>query len=769
MQVRKRTGELENVSMDKILQRIKKQSYGLNKKFVEPVDVAKKVIDGLMNGVTTRELDNLAAETAAMLTAVHPDYSVLAARLAITNLQRETDNSFSNTVKKIKEGSKRLSDEFCEVVEKNAELIDSKINYDRDSVFDYFGFKTLERAYLIKVDGKIVERPQYMWMRVSIGIWGENLEEAFNTYDLMSQGYFTHATPTLFNAGLDRAQMSSCFLLANKGDSLEGIMDTCKDVAMISSFAGGIGLHIHDVRADGSYIHRSGGTSSGLLPLLKTYNELARWWNQSGKRKGSFAMYLEPWHRDIEVFLDVRKNHGKEELRARDLFNALWIPDLFMERVEINDKWTLFCPNEVLKATGKKLQDVYDEEFKELYLLCESLGIGKEIKARDLWDHIIEVQTETGTPYICYKDHVNKRSNQKNIGVVKSSNLCAEIVEVSTPEEQAVCNLASIGLPKFIIDGRFNFILLIGIVEQLVKNLNQVIDINYYPTKETKTSNFNHRPIGIGVQGLADTFAILGYAFDSPEAKQLNKEIFETIYYSAIQASCLLSKKHGTYYSSFRGSPLSQGIFQFDMWNVTPSMYDWDGLRKEVVRYGVSNSLMIALMPTASSSQILGNNECFEPFNSNLSTRSTLAGTFPIINRHLVRDLEKEGLWDADMKNKLIVENGSVQNTPIPTYLKERYKTAYEISQKVIIDMCADRGAYVCQSQSMNIFMANVSVAKLSSMHFYGWKAGLKTGMYYLRTKAAADAIKFTVDKEKATEEISCSLDNPEGCEICGS
>jgi len=773
MQVKKRDGRLEPVSMDKVLKRIEYQMTGLNRKFIEPILVAQKVVQGLYDGVTTVELDNLAAEVSAGLTGTYPDYSTLASRIAISNLYKQTPPTFSEAMVFIGDNSKRLDQEFCEIVKSNAEIIDFVIDNSRDSIFDYFGFKTLERSYLIKVGEKIIERPQYMWMRVSIGIWGDNLEEAFKTYHLMSQGYFTHATPTLFNAGTPKPQMSSCFLIANKGDSLEGIMETCTDVAKISAAAGGIGLHIHDVRASGSYIHKSGGTSKGLMPLMKTYNELAKWWDQGGnKRKGSFALYLEPWHKDIFDFLDIRKNHGKEEMRARDLFNALWIPDLFMKRVEENGKWTLFCPNEVLGATGKRLQDVYGEEFNQLYTKCEAIGIGKEIQARDLWDHITTIQTETGTPYMAYKDAANLKSNQKNIGTIKSSNLCIEIMEVSTPEEQAVCNLASIALPKCIIDGVFDFKRLLHITTQITRNLNQVIDKNYYPTKETRTSNMNHRPIGIGVQGLADTFALLGYAFDSQEAKELNKQIFETIYYAAVKESNQISRNLGTYYSSFLNSPAHQGILQFDMWGVEAKMYDWNSLKKDIANYGLSNSLLLALMPTASTGQILGNNECFEPFNSNLSSRRTLAGEFIIVNKHLVKDLESINLWSPSMKNKLVLEKGSVQNIPeVPVELKERYKTVYELSQKVIIDMSADRGAFICQSQSMNLFMADITPSKLSSAHFYAWKKGLKTGMYYLRTKAAADAIQFTAEKVVVTDEekLACSLDDPDNCAVCGS
>lgn len=771
MRVKKRSGVLEEVSMDKILKRIQQQMYGLNNNFIEPMDVAKKVVDGLVDGISTKELDNLAAEISATLTANHPDYSILACRIAISNLYKLTHDNFSEAIDFIYKNSERLDKEVYKIIMNNRDLIDSKIKNERDSIFDYFGFKTLEKSYLIKIDNSIIERPQYLWMRVSIGIWKDNLEEAFKTYDLMSQGFFTHATPTLFNSGTIRPQLSSCFLIANKGDNIEGICDTFSDVAKISASAGGVGIHIHDLRAEGSAIKGSGGVSHGIRPYIKSMNEWSKYWDQGGgKRKGSFVFYLEPWHKDIDFFLDMRKNHGKEELRARELFNALWIPDLFMERVESNGKWTLFCPNEVLLATGKRLQDVYGEEFNKLYIRCENIGIGKEIQARDLWQHIIEAQSESGTPYLAYKDNVNRKSNQKNIGIIKSSNLCIEIMEVSTPEEQAVCNLASIALPKYIENGVFNFSLLIDIVKQITLNLNQVIDVNYYPTKETEISNLKHRPIGIGVQGLADAFAIMGYAFDSDEAKQLNKNIFETIYFSAISTSMELAKVSGAY-SSFEGSPSSEGILQFDMWGIIPQMYDWSTLKENVINYGLRNSLLLAMMPTASTGQILGNNECFEPFNSNLSSRRTLAGEFVIINKHLVKDLDQIKLWNKEIKNKIIIEKGSIQNVPeIPTHLKERYKTAYEISQKIIIDMAADRGAYICQSQSMNLFVANPNPAKLSSMHFYGWKAGLKTGMYYLRSKAAVDAIQFTAEKnEEIKDNISCSLDSPEACEVCGS
>lgn len=770
MKVTKRTGELEDVSFDKILKRIEQQCYDLNKNFVDPVEVATKVIQGLSNGIKTSDLDILASETAAMMTANHPDFAKLAARISLSNLYKESPNTFSEAMNFIATNSERLDKKLVELVKANKDLIDSYVDHSRDEMFDYFGFKTLEKSYLIQIDNKIIERPQYLYMRVALGIWWDNLEEAFKTYDLLSKGYFTHATPTLFNAGTPKPQMSSCFLIANKGDSVEGICDTFKEVAKISSMAGGIGIHLHDLRANGSHIKGSGGTARGILPYLKSMNEWSKYFDQGGgKRKGSFAIYLEPWHKDIEILLDIRKNHGKEELRARELFTALWIPDLFMKRVENERKWTLFCPNEVLIATGKSLQDFYGDEFEELYIQCESLGIGKEINARDLWSHILESQMETGNPYMAYKDSVNHKSNQKNLGTIKSSNLCIEIMEYSDKKETAVCNLASIALPKFVISNKFDFNQLHSVTRQIVKNLNEVIDVNYYPTKETEFSNFKNRPIGIGTQGIADVFALMGFAFDSGEARELNKSIFETIYHAAIVESISQSCKNGQYYS-FQDSPTSKGLFQFDLANINvdSERYDWEELRTIMIEKGLRNSLLIAQMPTASTGQILGNNEACEPFNSNLSTRSTLAGTFPVINKHLVRDLEVINLWNKDIKNKLIVENGSVQNIPeIPVELKERYKTAYEISQKVIIDMAADRGAFICQSQSMNIFMANPNVAKLSSMHFYGWKKGLKTGMYYLRTKAAVDAIKFTVDQVK--DQIICSIDNKDDCEACGS
>jgi ribonucleoside-diphosphate reductase alpha chain len=744
MRIKKKAGYLVNVDFNKIQERVKKQSKGLK---VDYDEVSMKVMQGLYDGVTTNELDQLASQTAAMMTINHPDYSFLASRIAITALYKEVPDTFSEAIEKINKTTSLLSKELVELVRKNKTVINREINSSRDLIHDYFGFKTLERAYLLRDKKGVIETPQYMWMRMALGICKGDLGLAFEIYNLVSDGWYTHATPTIFNSGTRKPQLSSCFLLANKGDSLEGLFDTIKDVASISKWAGGIGLHIHDVRANGAYINGTGGQSDGLMPMLKTYNEVARWINQGGKRKGSFAMYLEPWHSDIEVFIDIRKNHGKEEMRARDLFTALWMPDLFMERLIDNQDWTLFSPDE---APG--LSDVYGDEFKKLYEKYESEGKGRNtIKAQDLWEKICIAQIETGTPYIGYKDAVNKKSNQKNLGTIKSSNLCIEINEFSSKDEQAVCNLASIALPKYIINGEFYHNRLFDVIKIIVKGLNNVIDVNYYPTKETKVSNMKHRPVGIGVQGLADVFAMMKIAFDSDEAKQLNKDIFETIYYSALSESCNIARENGKY-ESFEGSPLSKGEFQFDLWGVKPSdRWDWEELRKDIKEYGVINSLLIALMPTASTSQILGNNECFEPFNSNIYTRRTLAGEFPIINKHLIKDLEELDMWDSQMKNRLIEGKGSIQHIgEIPKEIRERYKTVYEISQKTIIDMAADRSPFVCQSQSMNLFLDKPTIGKISSMPGYAWKKGLKTGQYYLRSKPAVDAIQFTVDKEAA-------------------
>ena len=785
MYVVKRDGRRESVKFDKITARIKKLCYGLNP-LVTPEKVAMKVIEGLYDGVTTSELDNLAAEVAATNTITHPDYALLASRIAVSNLHKNTKKSFSETVKdlyeyidpKTNEKAPLISDEVYSVIKKNADVLDSTIIYDRDFRYDFFGFKTLERSYLLKLNGEVAERPQQMLMRVAIGIHTDDIDSAIETYNYMSEGWFTHATPTLFNSGTPKPQMSSCFLLTTKEDSISGIYDTLKQCAQISQSAGGIGLSIHDIRATGSYIKGTNGTSNGIVPMLRVFNDTARYVDQGGgKRKGSFAIYVEPWHADIFDFLDLKKNHGKEEQRARDLFYALWIPDLFMKRVEENGDWTLMCPHE---CPG--LSDTYGKKFEKLYKKYESEGKGrKTMKAQELWFKILESQIETGTPYMLYKDAANEKSNQKNLGTIKSSNLCTEIIEYTAPDEVAVCNLASIALPKFVIDGKFDHEKLFNVTYRVTRNLDKVIDANYYPVPEARNSNMRHRPIGIGVQGLADAFILMRHAFDSPEAKQLNKEIFETIYYAAVTASKDLAIENGPY-ETWKGSPISNGVFQFDMWKVKPTdRWEWDLLREEVKKHGVRNSLLLAPMPTASTAQILGNNECFEPYTSNIYTRRVLSGEFIIVNKHLLRDLVKLGIWNDRLKNKLMASNGSIQNIDeIPENIKELYKTAWEISQKEILDMAADRGAYIDQSQSLNIFMENANFAKLTSMHFYGWKAGLKTGMYYLRTKSATDAIKFTLDKPAISEpvakteeermaEISCSLDDPDNCVSCGS
>ncbi|GAA4468015.1 ribonucleoside-diphosphate reductase subunit alpha [Nemorincola caseinilytica] len=757
MYVIKRNGKKESVKFDKITARIEKLSYSLNKA-VNVIDVAKKVIEGIYDGVTTTELDNLAAETAASLTIKHPDYALLASRIAISNLHKNTTKSFSETMRQLynytddTNGRRMplLADDVAQIIEDNAELLDSSIIYDRDFGFDYFGFKTIEKSYLLRLNGKVVERPQHMYMRVAIGIHKEDIQAAIETYNLMSERWFTHATPTLFNAGTPKPQMSSCFLLTMKDDSIDGIYDTLKQTAKISQSAGGIGLAIHNVRATGSYIGGTNGTSNGLIPMLRVFNDTARYVDQGGgKRKGAFAIYLEPWHADVFDFLDIRKNHGKEELRARDLFNALWIPDLFMKRVEENGDWSLFCPNE---APG--LSECFGAEFEALYAQYEAEGRQrKTIKAQELWFAIVEAQIETGTPYLLYKDAANGKSNQQNLGTIKSSNLCTEIIEYTSPDEVAVCNLASIALPRFVQDGKFNFDKLYEVTYHITCNLNKIIDGNYYPVEEARNSNMRHRPVGLGVQGLADVFILMRLPFESDMAKLLNKNIFETIYFAAMTASKDLAKKDGAY-ETFAGSPLSKGIFQFDMWNVQPSdRYDWDALRAEVMKHGARNSLLVAPMPTASTSQILGNNECFEPYTSNIYTRRVLSGEFIIVNKHLLKDLAELGLWNNTMKNKIIAANGSVQHiTEIPAHIKELYKTVWEIKQRNLIDMAADRGAYICQSQSLNLFVDTPTMAKLTSMHFYAWKKGLKTGMYYLRTQAATQAVQFTVEKQASND-----------------
>ncbi len=753
MYVIKRNGRQESVKFDKITARIEKLSYSLSP-FINVIDVAKKVIEGIYAGVPTTELDNLAAETAASLTTKHPDYAILASRIAVSNLHKNTTKSFSETMRKLYTYTDQtngkvlpmIADDVMAIIDANAEILDSSIIYDRDFGFDYFGFKTLEKSYLLKINGVVAERPQHMYMRVAIGIHKEDIESAIKTYNLMSERWFTHATPTLFNAGTPKPQMSSCFLLSMKDDSIDGIYDTLKQTAKISQSAGGIGLSVHNVRATGSYIGGTNGTSNGLVPMLRVFNDTARYVDQGGgKRKGAFAIYLEPWHADVFDFLDLRKNHGKEEARARDLFYALWIPDLFMKRVEENGDWSLFCPNE-----APDLFEVHSDEFVALYERYEKEGRArKTIKAQELWFAIVESQIETGTPYLLYKDAANSKSNQQNLGTIKSSNLCTEIMEYTSADEVAVCNLASIALPRFVTDGKFDFDKLYEVTYQAAINLNKIIDNNYYPVIEAERSNMRHRPIGLGVQGLADAFILLRLPFESELAKTLNKNIFETIYFAAMTASKDLAKRDG-HYETFPGSPLSKGIFQFDMWNVQPSdRYDWSSLRAEVMQHGTRNSLLVAPMPTASTSQILGNNECFEPYTSNIYTRRVLSGEFVIVNKHLLKDLVNLGLWTNDMKNKIIAANGSVQNIEeIPADIKELYKTVWEIKQRSLIDMSADRGAYICQSQSLNLFVDAPTTAKLTSMHFYAWKKGLKTGMYYLRTQAAAQAVQFTVEKQ---------------------
>ena len=777
MFVIKRNGKKEAVHFDKITARIHKLIYGLSISEKDVIEIAKKVIQGIYDNVTTTELDNLAAETTAAQTTIHPDFSVLAARIAVSNLHKNTLKSFSKTAKLLYEyadpvtqtHAPLISEEIYKIIRKNADELDSSLIYDRDYNFDYFGFKTLERSYLIRTNGKVTERPQHLFMRVALGIHKEDIQAAIETYNLMSEKWFIHATPTLFNAGTPKPQMSSCFLLSMTEDSIAGIFDTLKRCALISQSAGGIGVSIHNIRSTGSYIKGTGGISNGIIPMLRVFNDTARYVDQGGgKRKGAIAVYIEPWHSDIFDFIDIRKNHGKEEIRARDLFPALWIPDLFMQRVEADQMWSLFDPNE---AQG--LYDVYGEKFNELYTTYENEGkFRKQIKARELWTAILEAQIETGTPYMCYKDAVNEKSNQKNIGTIRSSNLCTEIMEYTNADEVAVCNLASLALPRYVSNEGFDFQKLYEVTKIVTRNLNKIIDGNYYPIPETKTSNDRHRPIGLGVQGLADVFLLLRLPFESEEARKLNKDIFETIYFASMEASMELAKEQGAY-SSFAGSPLSEGKFQFDLWQVAPSdRWDWEKLRNEVMTHGVRNSLLLAPVPTASTSQILGNNECFEPYTSNIYNRRVLSGEFVVVNKFLLKDLIELGLWNPTMKNKLIAENGSVQNIPeIPTELKELYKTVWEIKQKTIIDMAAERGAFICQSQSLNLFMAEPNFAKLTSMHFHAWKSGLKTGMYYLRTKAAVDAIKFTVDTQMLSgqSQAACSLDNPEECLACGS
>lgn len=766
MFVVKRDGRKEQIMFDKITARVRKLCYGLNE-LVDPLKVAMRVIEGLYDGVTTSELDNLAAEVSATMTTAHPDYARLAARISVSNLHKNTKKTFSDVMEDLHKyvnprtgkDAPLLADDVYEVIMANKDRLDSTIIYNRDFGYDYFGFKTLERSYLLKLNGKIAERPQHMLMRVSIGIHLNDLDAAIETYELMSKKYFTHATPTLFNAGTPKPQMSSCFLLTMKDDSIDGIYDTLKQTAKISQSAGGIGLAIHNVRATGSYIAGTNGTSNGIVPMLQVYNDTARYVDQGGgKRKGSFAIYIETWHADIFEFLDLKKNHGKEEMRARDLFYAMWISDLFMQRVEQDGPWTLMCPNE---CPG--MDEVHSKAFEALYLKYESEGKGrKTIKARELWEKILESQIETGTPYMLYKDAANSKSNQQNLGTIRSSNLCTEILEYTSPDEVAVCNLASIALPMFVKSGEFDHKELYRITKRVTKNLNRVIDRNYYPVKEAENSNMRHRPIGLGVQGLADAFIMLRLPFTSDEAKKLNQEIFETIYFAAVTASMEEAKVDGPY-QSYEGSPISKGDFQYNLWNLQDGdlsgRWDWDKLRKQVLKNGVRNSLLVAPMPTASTSQILGNNECFEPYTSNIYTRRVLSGEFIVVNKHLLEDLVELGLWNEGLKQDIMRANGSVQGIDIiPKDIKELYKTVWELSMKDIIDMSRQRGYFIDQSQSLNLFLEGATMAKLTSMHFYAWKSGLKTGMYYLRTKSAVDAIKFTLNKAKTEEPAAAKV-----------
>jgi ribonucleoside-diphosphate reductase alpha chain len=806
MKVLKRDGHLETLRLDKITNRIKKQTYGLDTDFVDSMEVATKVVAGIYDAISSNELDTLAAETAAALTYVHPDYSILGARIAITRLHKTTQKSFSDTIEhlytyidpKTNKPAGLISDETYQAVMKHKNVLNESVIHDRDLNFDYFGFKTLERSYLLKTHGQVAETPQHMYMRVAVGIWGNNINQVLKTYELLSTHKMTHATPTLFNAGTKRPQLSSCFLLMMDDDSIKGIYKTLSDVAAISQNAGGIGLAIHNVRATGSYIRGTNGTSNGIVPMLRVFNETARYVDQGGgKRKGSFAIYLEPWHADIEDWLDLRKNHGKEERRARDLFLALWTPDLFMKRVEEDGDWTLFCPSEI----GTPLWEMHGAEFEENYTRLEAEGRGRQVvKARQLWQKVLEAQIETGTPYILFKDAANHKSNQKNLGTIKSSNLCTEIMEYTSKDEQAVCNLASIPVNQFVTLGKrtgklkkpsaeYDYQALYDVAYQTTLNLNQVIDVNFYPTEETRNSNMKHRPIGIGIQGLADLFAVMGLPFSSEEAQQMNADIFETIYFAAMTASVDLAKKEGAY-ESFEGSPLSQGEFQFNLWGFKDDQlsgrWDWAKLRKAVMKHGARNSLLLAPMPTASTAQIMGNNEAFEPFTSNIYTRRTLSGEFVLVNKHLIKDLIALDLWSDQMRMQIIKANGSVQGIQeIPQEIRDVYKTVWEIKQKDIIDMSAARGKFICQSQSLNLFIKDVNTAKLTSAHFHSWRSGLKTGMYYLRTESANDAIqslgvdisklkapepvKLTEIYEENLDNISCSLDNPEDCIACGS
>jgi len=795
MQIVKRDGRREPIDFDRMVDFVSRYAYQLDTDYINPNQVAKRAFEGAFDGITIVDLIQLTVETAASMTSKHPDYGLLAGRLAVSELHVNTSDSFSNTVEKMYyyknpktgENAPMISREIYDIVKKNAIDLDNSLDYSKDYSYDYFGYKTLERTYLLKIDGKSVERPQHLLMRVALGIHKNDLNSAKTTYKLMSEKWFTHASPTLFNAGTPKPQLSSCFLLTMQDDSINGIYDTLKQCALISQSGGGIGLSIHDIRAKGSYIKGTNGTSNGIVPMLRVFNDTARYVDQGGgKRKGAFAMYIEPWHGDIFEFLDLKKNHGKEEMRARDLFLAVWMPDMFMQRVEDDGDWPLFDPHE---CPG--LSDSHSEEFNKLFLKYEKEGRAlRTVKAQDLWFAILDSQIETGTPYILYKDAANSKSNKQNLGTIKSSNLCAEILEYTSKDEVAVCNLASIALNMFVNEEErtYDFNKLYEVAYQVTINLDKVVDVNYYPIPEARNSNMRHRPVGLGVQGLADTFIMMRQPFESDEAKQLNKDIFETIYFAAVTASKDIAKREGAY-ETFKGSPMSKGQFQFDMWNVTPSTrWNWEALRGEVVEHGVRNSLLTALMPTASTSQILGNNECIEPYTSNMYTRRVLSGEFVLVNKHLVKDLIRRDLWNDDMRNKIIASNGSVAHIPeVPADIKELYKTVWEIKQKRILELAADRGSYVDQTQSMNVFMEDANFAKLTSMHFYAWKSGLKTGIYYLRTKAAADPIKFTVDQQYINmskestaavnekpkvnaegDDLFCDLDD-EDCVACGS
>lgn len=771
MQVRKRNGSYEEVSFDKILKRIRNMGNQSKIGAINYTVLAMKVIDQLYDKIPTSKIDELTAEQCATLSTTHPDYGTLASYIVISNHHKTTPATFYEAMEKLN-NYKDVHDVSCPIISQelwklvcdHRDEVERMIVSSRDYLIDYFGFKTLEKTYLLRTNGVILERPQYMWMRVSLSLHKDDMDKVKTTYDLMSQKYFTHATPTLFNAGTPRQQLSSCFLIAMESDSIEGIFNTLKECANISKYAGGIGMHVHNIRACGSHIRGTNGLSNGLVPMLRVFNNTAKYIDQGGKRNGTIAVYLEPWHADIIKFLEMKMNHGDEDVKGRDLFYGLWVCDLFMHRVKSNEEWSLFCPDQ---CPG--LADVYGDEFNTLYTKYERDNLQRhKMSARDLWFRILDSQMETGTPYLCYKDTVNKKTNQKNIGIIRSSNLCSEIMEYSDGNETAVCNLASIALNQFVTSNQtFDFDKLHEVTQVVTENLNNVIDINYYPTNKTSISNMSHRPIGIGVQGLADTFMLMDFAFTSNEASTLNRRIFETMYHAALTASCKLAEKYG-YYKSFVGSPASQGILQYDMWNIQPepNRYDWNDLKAKIIKHGLRNSLLLAPMPTASTSQILGNTECFEPISSNIYTRRTMAGEFILVNRHLITDLQKIGLWNDKIKNNIILNKGSVQYIDgLSDHLKQKYCTVWEIPMKQVIDMAADRGAFICQSQSMNLWMEDPTYASLTSMHFYAWTKGLKTGMYYLRRKGRHQPQQFTIEPEK----LNPVEDTLEECEMCSS